>query len=298
MITQKPGETEALLRRALACPADYRVLERLVVPDGETGEGNIADDPNVGVVVDVETVGLAPGDPVIELALRRFRYDADGVITRIDRPYSWLQDPCVPIPPIVTDLTGITDADVAGQIVDANAVERIMTHSTVRIAHHARFDRPRVEALVPAISGQPWACSMSEVDWASRGHQGLKLEALLASIGKFHGAHRAASDVDAVIALLRHRFEDGATALKVMLDRASQPGWIVEATGANYDVKDALRARGYRWDAGRKVWSREIYGNERDPEEWWLAGHVYSGDARPRALGPSWTEIDWMSRHG
>lgn len=151
--------TERLLRRALANPADYRVLERLVVPDGPTGEGN-DDGTGVGVVVDVETLGLAEDDPVIELGLRRFCYDGQGVITRIDRPYSWLQDPGVPIYPDTTRITGIRDEDVAGPSIDIEAASRLLNSATFVCAHNARFDRPRVEALLPAVAGGNWACSM------------------------------------------------------------------------------------------------------------------------------------------
>lgn len=289
--------TEERLREALARPSDFRVLERLVVADGETGEGDDADTA-VGAVVDVETVGLADGDPVIELALRRFRFDKAGVITRIDRRYSWLQDPCVPVPELITRITGLRDEDVAGRMVDVELAERLLANVTVCIGHNARFDRPRVEALLPGIAGGAWACSMTEIAWRERhGFDGVRLGCLLAGCGYWHDAHRAGDDVDATIGLLRHRFPDGTTALAELVARAGSPGWIVEAIGAHFDMRDALRARGYRWDVRFKVWRKEIFGDGREAEEWWLAANVYDVSAKPKAMGPRWTETDWRSRH-
>ena len=47
---------------------------------------------------------------------------------------------------------------------------------------------------------------------------GRSLGWLLSRIGLFHGAHRAADDVDAVIALLGHRLPSGRTALGEMVE--------------------------------------------------------------------------------
>ena len=77
--------------------ADQRVLHRLSLATGPTPEGA---DPvaGVGVVVAVKTTGLDhASDVVLELSARRFTYDEDHVITRLDRPYVWHQEPGQPI---------------------------------------------------------------------------------------------------------------------------------------------------------------------------------------------------------
>ena len=92
---------------------DCRILRRVEVREGPTGEGDPADAPFVGIAIDVETTGLTHSDDrIIELALRRFRYDRNGVITNIDRPYSWLEDPGRPLQPEIVRLTGLTDTDL------------------------------------------------------------------------------------------------------------------------------------------------------------------------------------------
>lgn len=297
-----PEDNLARLRRALERPDDFLVIEHLVLQEGMTGVGDANDRSpasGVGVVVDVETMGLdIEQDPIIELGLRRFRYDSNGVITKIDRAYLWREDPGRPIPPEITKITGLADADVAGQAIDVEAVLRLISSSCLCIAHHAAFDRPRIERRVPELTGHPWACTMVEIPWAEHGFEGLRLSTLLNGCGFFHTPHRAVDDVDAVIGLLRHSFDDGRTALSLMLGRASQPSWVVRALGASFDVKDHLKARGYHWDPDSRFWCREIHQGEREAEEWWLAATVYAASANPRRMGPEWIARDWTNRHG
>lgn len=284
--------------RPNAINGDVRVLRRLEVREGETGIGG-RDDTAVGIVVDVETTGIGDDDVIIELALRRFRFDPDGVIVKIDRPYGWLEDPGRDLPDEIVRLTGIADADVAGQVIDEEAAVRLLSSAQFVCAHNARFDRAHIERRLPGAAGLAWACSCNDVDWSGNGMEGRSLGWLLAQAGFFHGAHRASDDVDAVIALLQHRFPGGATVLSQMLGTARAPSWRFGAIGAAFELKDILRARGYRWDAESdpKHWWREVPDGRRLEEEWWLTGHVYSAEAKPRALGPSVERITWRERY-
>lgn len=284
--------------RAVNGEDDLRLLRRLDVREGETGVGGRVD-TTIGVVVDCETTGIGDDDTIIELALRRFRADPAGVIVKIDRPYSWLEDPGCPLPEDIVRLTGITDADVAGRVIDDDAAVRLLRSADFVCAHNARFDRAHVERRLPGAAGLAWACSCNDVDWRSGGLDGRSLGWLLSQCGYFHGAHRAGDDVDAVIEILRHRFPSGTTALAEMLAAARAPSWRFRAVGAAFEVKDQLRLRGYRWDAGGdpKCWWREVPDTGRIEEEWWLAGHVYSVDARPKALGPIVERVTWRERY-
>lgn len=270
---------------------DIRVLRRLDVREGFTGEG-VDEGASVCVIVDVETTGLDHGsDAMIQFAMRRFRYDADGVITRIGASHSFLEDPGRPIPPEITRLTGIEDADVAGRRFPDEDVVWALTRASIVVAHNAAFDRKWIERRFPDAAGLAWACSMADVPWPRFGLDGRKLGFLGMQCGFFYDAHRADVDVDAVIALLRHRVdEDGAdagrTAMSVMMANARADSWLISAVGASFDVKDRLRARGYRWNPAAKVWAKEVRDDERLAEEFWLAAHVYSHDARPRCLQP------------
>lgn len=286
-----PGEV-----RAVNDEADVRVLHRLDVREGHTGLGR-KDGTHIGVAVDVETTGIGDDDVIIELALRRFRYDPDGVIVAIDKPYSWLEDPGRALPEDIVRLTGITDADLAGRAINEEAAARLLNSATFVCAHNARFDRGHVERRMPALAGLAWACSCNDVDWRACGFDGRSLGWPLAQVGYFHGAHRAGDDVDAVIELLRHRRGDGSTVLAEMLATASAPSWRFVAVGAAFELKDALRLRGYRWDPKLKAWWREVPDARRVEEEWWLAGHVYSVGANPKALGPRVERVTWHERY-
>ena len=266
---------------------DVRVLRRLDVKQGFTGEGVDAG-ASVCVVVDVETTGLDHGtDAVIQLAMRRFRFDADGVITRIGASHSWYEDPGRPIPPEITALTGIGDDDVAGQRFPDDDIVWALTHATIVAAHNAQFDRRWIERRFPAAAGLAWSCTMADIPWQSHGFDGRKLGFIGMQCGFFYDAHRAEVDVDAVVALLGHRFDDGSTAMSAMLDNAMADSWLVRAWGAAFEVKDRLRARGYRWNPDEQVWGREIRDGDRLGEEFWLAANVYAAEHKPRSLQPA-----------
>jgi DNA polymerase III subunit epsilon len=288
--------------RSAADPCDAapetRTLRRLAIAEGPTGEGSEGL-TSVAAALDVETTGTDPAqDRIIELAIRRFRFDADGVITEIGTVHRWLEDPGWSLDPEITRLTGLSDSDVVGQHIDDQVAVSVLNAADVIIAHNAAFDRRFVETRLFLARGLKWACSCREIDWPSRGFDGRGLGWLLCQCGWFHEGHRASDDVDALIALLRHRDADGRTALRELLDNAATPGWIVRAVGASFEVKDRLKARGYRWDAGRSVWFKEITQVDRLAEEFWLASNIYTPAARPRAYAPEFEPTDWTKRWG
>jgi len=281
--------------RADECDPDVRVLRRLDLPAGSTGDGGetIA---GFGVVVDVETTGTdLEEDRVIELAVRRFAYDDDFVITKIDTPYSWREDPLRPLPDEIVRITGLTDDDLAGRTIDDDEATRILRSADVRIAHNAAFDRPFVERRLPGLAGLPWACSIKDVGWTERGFESAKLGWILSQCGYFHGAHRAEADVDATIQILRHELSPGRTALRELMERATSDSWIVRAFGAAFDVKDALKARRYAWNPQQRVWWKEV--QDLSAEKEWLWANVYCPEAHPKARFADFEPVDWTKRY-
>jgi DNA polymerase-3 subunit epsilon len=275
---------------------DVRILRRLDVREGLTGVGGKVD-TGIGIIVDCETTGIGDDDVIVEIALRRVRHDPNGVIVKVDRSYSWLEDPGAPLPEDIVRLTGLTDDDLRGQSIDEDAVRRLLTSADWVCAHNAFFDRGMFERRIEGIDDLAWTCSCNDIDWRSRGFDGRSLGWLLAQVGFYHGAHRATDDVDAVVALLSHEFASGGTALGEMLERARAPSWRFRAVGAAFELKDALRARNYRWDARTRTWWREVPDSRRTEEEWWLAGNVYAVDANPKALGPAIERVTWRERY-
>lgn len=91
---------------------DYRILRRLALP---AVMGSVPDGLFKALFVDVETTGLdVANDKVIEFGGIPFYYDAEGVVHGIGGPLGGFIDPGVPIPNVVTRLTGITDEIVKG----------------------------------------------------------------------------------------------------------------------------------------------------------------------------------------
>lgn len=273
-----------------------RILHKLDVLEGPTGKGDHRD-TRVGVAVDVETTStIVTLGAVIELAVRSFRFDSHGVVTHIGAVHSWREDPGVPLTSETTAMTGLSDDDVVGERIDDTAATRLLRSASFVIAHHAGFDRPYVERRLEDARGLDWACSFCQVDWRARGFDGRTLGYLLHQAGYFHNGHRAAADVDALVQLLQHQSADGTTVLAELVGRAEMPSWIVRADGAAFAAKDALRERGYRWDADRRTWWTEVEDKARTPEEFWLAKNVYAAGLGARAMGPDFQQVTAAER--
>jgi DNA polymerase-3 subunit epsilon len=286
------------LIEALESDGAFRVLRRVAVEYGDVEGSEETLPTSVGAALDVETTGLAvEADRIIELSIRRFRFDARGRIIKLDQAYSWLEDPGQPLEPEIKRLTGLNDEQLAGCAIDESRALALLRSASVVVSHNAAFDRPFVDERLPAARGLPWACTCREIDWPEYGFDGRALGWLLAQAGWFHSGHRAAADVDALITLLRHDLYNGCTGLGALLENARRPGWIVRAVGAHFDVKERLKARGYRWDAGASVWWREVGDEALEFERRWLDDFVYRPDLQPQSEEPEVNEVTWTTRY-
>jgi len=165
-----------------------------------------ADDPLL--VLDLETTGLSPGDnEIIEIALLR----ADGGrLTRLSR----FVDPGQPIPPFITRLTGITDADVRGAPDVESVLEELLPYfdGATLIIQNAPFDlgflRPRMSRLGVKIHNEV----IDTVQWARRALPRMRRRGLDYLIKAFEvpidaGArHRALGDVEATWEVAREMY--------------------------------------------------------------------------------------------
>ncbi|MBB3659912.1 DNA polymerase-3 subunit epsilon [Rhizobium sp. BK650] len=215
-----------------------------------------------GVVVDVETTGLDYRiDEIIEIGAIAFTFDPSGRIGDVTGVYAGLQQPMKPIPADITRLTGITDEMVAGQLIDTASLRMLVDPADLVIAHKASFDRPFCEAFSPAFSRKAWACSASEIDWSTRGIEGTKLAYLLAQHGLFHEGHRALDDCFALLEVLAADWNGTQLPAFAELYAASQRSLMrVFAEHSPFDMKERLRARGYRWTDG----------SDGQPKSWWI----------------------------
>lgn len=271
--------------RLIEANPDFRLLRRvpaprdwpLSSPRGETRKG---------VFVDTETTGLDhDSDEVIELALLPFEYEREtGLIVSVDHAgaLSAFRQPSQPIPAESTLIHGISDAMVAGHVIDEARVRAIVEPAHVILAHNAAFDRPMVEKHWPVFEEKHWACSLEEIDWRSEGLGSARLDYLLWARGWFHEGHRALSDAEAALFLLTLPLpRSGRVALEMLLANARRPLWLVRAENTAFEQRASLKARGYRWDdgGGQQVKAWWIMSDDPQSELDWLRADIY-GDER------------------
>lgn len=260
----------------------YRILRklepRLVITAARPGF------PLKGVIIDTETTGLNHRkDEIIEIGAVAFTFDETGNIGDVIGVYSALQQPSIPIPEEITRLTGISDDMVADQMIDLYQVRAVIEPADLVIAHNAGFDRPFCETFSPIFAGKAWACSVSEIDWASRGFEGTKLGYLIGQAGYFHEGHRAVDDCFALLEVLAEGGGESRRTPFAELYEASQRSRArIFAENSPFDMKDQLKARGYRWSDGSdgrpKSWWIEVAEDALDDELRYLRTQVYRWD--------------------
>ena len=234
-----------------------------------------------GLFVDVETTGLINKlDEIIELGVVPFEYSDSAEICRLCSPNSWLREPSRTIPTTITALPGITDEMVKNQTVDIIKLDELVEGTDLIVAHNARFDRPFLEELSPAFARKPWACSMSQIDWAARGFEGRKLSHLALEHGFFYNGHRATDDCLAGLKLLNSAdSQTGRRPFEELLDNARKPTWRIWALGAPFEQKDLLKSRGYHWNNGEngklRAWNIEVSEGAKDEEVEFLSNSVF-----------------------
>ncbi|WP_338132074.1 3'-5' exonuclease [Bradyrhizobium elkanii] len=269
------------MAKVLESTGDYRVLRRmrpLSLP------ASSPQPTKRGIFVDVETTGLDPkADSIIELAMLPFEYSIKGDILAVGESFNSLRDPGIPIPAKVTELTGITDAMVAGTAIDAEQVATFADGAALIISHNAGFDRPFCERQWPIFASKAWACSLIEIDWTAEGFEGKKLSQIAAGFGFFFDAHRAVDDCQAGVDILSRRLpRSDRTALAALLESARTPRWRLWAEGAPYALREKLKSRGYRWNPGEdgelRAWHLDVVESAVDEELQYLRSEIYGRD--------------------
>jgi DNA polymerase-3 subunit epsilon len=293
----KPIDGEPLAR-ALAQVPGYRVLRALDLDQGVDKLGTRRKGERIAIVADTETTGLDPADDrLVEIAVQRFFFNQQGVLRQIERTRSWLEDPGRSMPERLVKLTGLTDAQLAGQVFPEGEITRLLCEADLIIAHNAAFDRAFLDRRFPAIHKSAWACSLHQLDWLALGFDGHALGHLLFQSGKFFTGHRAGNDVAALTSLLGEVAPDGRTVFAHLLARSETDSVRIDAVGAPFEAKDDLRRRGYRWNADQRVWWLECDSSDVSGECAWLNAQVYRGRGRPN-LAPITARERFAERRG
>ncbi|MPR09280.1 3'-5' exonuclease [Microvirga tunisiensis] len=271
---------------AIEASGQYRILRRLNTDCSQLRPRDLFIEPGLigtklGGLLDCETTGTDPRtSEIIELAIVPFSYDGDGNILAIHQPYHRLREPSHPIPEAITQLTGIDDAMVAGQVIDLDELEAFIRPIELCTAHKASFDRKFAEGLSPAFASIAWACSVTQVPWREEGFESRALGYLSLKSGFYFDGHRATDDGVATVEILGRRLpRSGRTALSFLLEAAAQVTARVRAPNTPYERKDLLKARGYRWsdgsDGSPKAWWIDVPENRLNEELAFLKAEIY-----------------------
>ena len=157
------------------------------------------------VVVDLETTGLRPGSSrICEIGAVRI----EGLVGT--GTFATLVDPGVPLPPLVSTLTGIDERDLSGAPGPAEAVRRFLDFAgdAVLVAHNARFDMAFLDREVERMTGRRLAAPVVDtVGLARRLLAGRVPRVSLASLAYFFDTsvqpcHRALPDAQATAEIL------------------------------------------------------------------------------------------------
>ena len=239
----------------------------------------------IGVATDVETTGTDVNvDKITEFTFLPFRFNAQGEIGEVLSPVTWMNDPGVPIPEYITQLTGITNEMVAGKSAPADEIAKIYRNASLMIAHNAKFDRSFEEAYLAEHGlevNKPWICTVEDIDWNKYQIHSAKLDYLAYRFGFYFNHHRSENDCRALVHLLAARLPSGNTALGEAFQRGLAPRSKVLARGSAFETKDILRQRGYRWSPDDRVWWIEVSNGDLNSEQEWLQHHVYNQNGAP-----------------
>ncbi len=284
--------------RALEQHPDYRVLRRLVPilhfdrePQGQTQRV---------IVLDTETTGLSSEhDKIIELAMLLVTIDqASGLPCGEVQVYDGLEDPGQPVSKEIEAITGINDAMVKGQRLDQKRINDMLAGVDLVIAHNAAFDRPFVEERLPQFKSLAWGCSFANIDWKAHGHGSSKLEYLAHDFKVFYDAHRAEVDCHALLTVLSQSVA-GRTGFSHILDASQAPCYRLQAIAAPFEAKDALKARGYRWNPELRVWHTRLSDEAALQLEFaWLKTAVYGNRSARIQVEKLDAKVNFSSRSG
>lgn len=284
-----------MMARTLTETGNYRITRRF--EPRTTWSGTSVGQTRTALIVDVETTGLNHEvDRIIQLAICRIRYLEDGTVVDAEPCRTWYEDPGVPLSPEIVALTGITDARIAGHRIPDEEVEQLLEGAVLVIAHNARFDRPFLDARLPAFQRMAWACTWQDVNWRDEGFRSSSLEWLADRLlGLFYGAHDATEDTGVLVELLCARLPvSQRTVMAALRDTALKPRAIIVATGAPFEKKEKLKQRGYRWEPRgpekKQLWCTSLSIVEVDAELGWLAENVYEGRGGPEVRRVRYTD--------
>ncbi len=219
------------------------------------------------LVLDTETTGLDSSScELLELAYVIVEFDKDANLLKVIKTFNELQEPEGDIPN--SDIHGITMDDVRGKRINFTEVKSDLEKIDVVLAHNSSYDRRVIERYCDSFVTVAWGCTMREVDYPGRGISSAKLEFLAFKCNFFYTAHRALTDVEATLEVIRRLGAFREIMLKVLATT-----YMLQAKGSPFNKKDILKEKGYKpyYRQGKFVcWYTLVSLEEKQAETDWL----------------------------
>lgn len=234
----------------------------------------------IALYLDTETTGLDPSTHALAEVCGVLAHVPDGGKARVLRAWSSLvQIGDAPMDDDVRRITGLSpelcnDHGVPVAVA-VETLRRMAAKADCVVAWNAPFDRAFLKAAGFTVTC-PWVDAQRNVDWRAEGASRESLVVVAAEVGRMVNPcpHAALGDVLTMLSVMAPRMRGAVEDAKV-------PRVRVFAWSAPFDRKDELRAGGFSWDAGRKVWSKEV----REPEALELV-NALRFFCRPEVSGP------------
>ena len=269
------------LARQLDATGYFRTARRLLPPIVDPGH-DLCFDEQVALLVDIETNVSNNRQPeIIEIAMVAVVVDADGRTGPVIGLIEQLQEPSRPLSAMTVNLTGLTDAAVAGCRFDLDAIGAMLARADFIVAHNAARDRPLLERLHGDFAFKPWTCSCDEIPWEEGGCDSVRLVYLAAHFGWFFRPHRATEDCVALLAVLSATTpQHSRPAFADLVAATKREAVQIDAIAVPFALKDRLKRRHYRWvfevDGSPAAWRTEVAPEHHQAELAWLDRHIYA----------------------
>ena len=204
-------------------------------------------------LLDLETTGLSSrSDRIIEIGIVKMRG------TQVIDHFESLVNPGRPLPPIITEITGITDADLSDAPSFDEVADRVIDFIGDRlvIAYNAPFDRAFIEAAMPLYPVQ-WADALYLTRVGMPRLTSFKMAALAEVFAPdcAESMHRALSDARALARVWRaalcgiDTLSTPTLAVAVEAAQGSHPNearWISQVLGARGETQAAYSLKQVR----------------------------------------------------
>ena len=103
------------------------------------------------------------------------------------------------------------------------------------------------------------------------------------TVRKYEFGNASYNDANAMSKEFFDYFESNPP-IKELLANSKKPVYKILATGSDFEKKDTLKSRRYRWDNKKRVWWKKVLPESIEHEKEWLTSNVYGGYYRGNTI--------------